>query len=234
MKILQITDIEGYKPTIPDDILDGLDFAVISGDISIGAKRVKRNAKHFQSIRDAIPGDIPIYYIPGNREYENVAHGFEGLPDNMHPIHNKIEEFKSDSDDTIFLVGFGGALPGMFNNFVADEDEVLESLEKLFEELAGMKSDGDYVMIVSHNPPKNTKLDDAKFGGHIGSESLVQIIKKYHPDLCVCGHVHESPGIEKINDTICLNPGASKHGNAGLIIIDEKIEVDIVKIEAER
>lgn len=234
MKILQITDIEGYTPTIPDDILDGLDCVVVSGDISIGAKRIARNAKHFQYIRNAIPSEIPIYYIPGNREYENVVNGFEGLPDNMHPLHDKIVKFTAKDGKTIFFVGFGGALPGLLNNFAKTEEENLEAFERLFKDLKDMMNDGDYTMIVSHNPPKNTGLDDAKFGGHVGSQSLLDIIQKYSPDVCVCGHIHESPGIENIADTICINPGASKHGKAGLIVITDEIKVEIVEIEAKR
>jgi len=41
---------------------------------------------------------------------------------------------------------------------------------------------------------------------HVGSESVRKIIEEYQPILCACGHIHESRCIDKIGETIIVNP----------------------------
>ena len=91
-----------------------------------------------------------------------------------------------------------------------------------------------------HNPPYGSKLDFAlTIKDHIGSKSVREVIERFKPDLCVCGHVHESQGIETIGETICVNPGASRFGNATLIEIDmdgikNSIKAEIIEIEVKK
>ncbi len=232
MSFLLIADIEGYTPEFSDDFFTNLEFVVIAGDISIGAKNVSRNAKFYQRIRDKIPVQIPVYYVPGNREYENVASEFEGIPENFHPIHNRLTTLTLTSGKKIHLIGFGGALPGIFNNMVFSEEEFEQSLDILFKGLNFKEK--DIVILVVHNPPFSKSLDLVFSGQHIGSHSIRKIIEKYNPTYCVCGHVHESQGIEIIGSTKCVNPGASKQGNAAILTLDDNLEVSLLNIEAHR
>lgn len=74
-----------------------------------------------------------------------------------------------------------------------------------------------------HIPPYGTSLDQApeltkdlrikSVAGqislkHVGSKSVREAIEKYHPLLGLHGHIHESDGIEKMGDTLILNPGS--------------------------
>lgn len=74
-----------------------------------------------------------------------------------------------------------------------------------------------------HVPPYNTRLDlapelDKKMHPvitpgtdgriHVGSKSVRRAIEEYQPILGLHGHIHESPGEERIGRTICLNPGS--------------------------
>ncbi len=78
MKVLHITDIEGYSLVFPDDLLQDLDFVVISGDLTVGSKSIKNIVRSFNKIRNSIIFEIPIYYIPGNRDYPITISDFEG------------------------------------------------------------------------------------------------------------------------------------------------------------
>ena len=234
MKFLLLVDIEGYTPEFGANFFRNIEFVVIAGDISIGAKNVSRNAKFFQRIRETIPSKIPIYYVIGNREYESLASDFEGIPVNFIPIHNKVFTHSLSNGSNVHLVGFGGALPGIFNNFVKTEDEFAEALEPLFIETQTKAADNEIVILVVHNPPYSEKLDLVFTGEHIGSHSIRKAIEKYKPDLCVCGHVHESQGIETIGTTKCVNPGASKQGNAAILSMETDLDIEIIKIDAHR
>ncbi|TFG20154.1 MAG: hypothetical protein EU530_03965 [Promethearchaeota archaeon] len=232
MKFLLLADIEGYTPEFDENFFIDMEFVVIAGDISIGAKNVERNAKFYQRIRDKIPSQIPVYYVPGNREYENVASEFEGIPENFHPLHNRVISVGCSNGENVHLVGFGGALPGIFNNFVFTEDEFKNGLENLFGCLNFPSK--EMVILVVHNPPYSEMLDKIFSGEHIGSHSIREIIEKYNPTYCVCGHVHESQGIEIIGTTKCVNPGASKQGNAAILSLDSELNTKIISIEAHR
>jgi Icc-related predicted phosphoesterase len=229
-----LTDTEGFTPILNEDIVKGLDFVIISGDISIGAKALSRFIASFQKIRDAIPIHIPIYYIPGNREYEPFAYEFEGIPKNTFPIHNRKLKYSGKDGVTVWLVGFGSALPGINNNFVKNEPEIYDALTNLFISLKGEKNLDDKVILVSHNPPYNTKLDQAHMSPNVGSKSLRKIIEEYQPDICLCGHIHESFGIQELIKTKCVNPGAIRDGQAAVIEINKDIQIRLVQLQTTK
>lgn len=232
MKILHITDIEGYSLVFSDEILQDLDFVVISGDLTVGSKSIKNIVRTFNKIRSAIPLDIQIYFIPGNRDYPITMSDFEGKPENFTHIHNKYIKIRLDEKKDIYLIGFGSALPGLLNNFVRTEDEFKNALDILFEKVKKKKKSEDIVILLTHNPPINSALDKTFTNLHIGSISVRDAIEKYEPDILLCGHVHESQAQQKIGKTLCNNPGASKSGNATILELNDEIKVKIIKIEA--
>ena len=232
MKVLHLTDIEGYSLVIPDDLLQDLDFVVISGDLTVGSKSIKNIVRTFNKIRSAIPTEIPIYYIPGNRDYPITISDFEGKPENFTQIHNTHITIKLKEKKDIHLIGFGSALPGFLNNFVRTEEEIESALEILFEKVNKEKKSEDIVILLVHNPPINSSLDLTFTKLNIGSISIRDAIEKYQPDLCLCGHVHESQSQEKIGKTLCINPGASKSGNATILEFSNEIKVELVNIGA--
>lgn len=78
---------------------------------------------------------------------------------------------------------------------------------------------GDWILI-SHYPPYNTRADIASSGRHVGSRIVRQAIEELRPRACLCGHIHESPAIFKLNDTIVVNPGPAFMGRAAIIDTD--------------
>ena len=55
-------------------------------------------------------------------------------------------------------------------------------------------------ILISHRPPQGL-LDQTRTGEHIGSKDVTGIISENHPILVICGHVHENPGYQMINNT---------------------------------
>lgn len=62
-------------------------------------------------------------------------------------------------------------------------------------------------ILLSHAPPYGY-LDKTHSGIHIGSKILLEAIKKNHPKLVLCGHVHEAKGTAKIGRTEIYNLGS--------------------------
>lgn len=59
-------------------------------------------------------------------------------------------------------------------------------------------------VLVVHEPPLGV-LDAVRSGQRIGSSAVREQIQRLRPRVLTCGHVHESPGIERIGDTIVVN-----------------------------
>jgi Icc-related predicted phosphoesterase len=65
----------------------------------------------------------------------------------------------------------------------------------------------DKVILVTHAPPYNTKVDRIN-GNLCGNKSIRNFISEVKPVLAVCGHLHETAGKrDKIGKTLVINPG---------------------------
>jgi len=122
----------------------------------------------------------------------------------------------------LVLSGSGGG--SKFTGTTPNErtDEELVSDLHLVAECAGEENPGEEnhssgelwnnLILVIHNPPKDTKLDALSNGAHVGSPLIRSFIEKYKPLLVVSGHIHESAAIDKIGGTTLINPGALFEG----------------------
>lgn len=68
------------------------------------------------------------------------------------------------------------------------------------------------LILVCHNPPHGTKTDKVAPLVHVGSKGITQFIETYQPVLAVSGHIHESFAVDKIGNTVLVNPGALMEG----------------------
>lgn len=77
------------------------------------------------------------------------------------------------------------------------------------ERLASLSDPAKTVYVV-HTPPFATTLDRLHGGiTPIGSRALRMFIDQRQPPLTLHGHVHESPGVERLGKTVSANPGDS-------------------------
>ncbi|MBI2109754.1 hypothetical protein HYT58_01115, partial [Candidatus Woesearchaeota archaeon] len=64
------------------------------------------------------------------------------------------------------------------------------------------------LVLITHGPPANTKLDYLPWAGHVGCVSIRKVIEKLKPDFALSGHLHETFNKkDKIGKTYLLNPG---------------------------
>lgn len=99
------------------------------------------------------------------------------------------------------------------------EDELAEQIDTQVRQLA----DPSRAVFNLHCPPADTHLDQApKLDADlrpvvdangpavqsVGSRAVRAAIERVQPLLGLHGHVHESPGSERIGRTLCLNPGS--------------------------
>ena len=52
------------------------------------------------------------------------------------------------------------------------------------------------------------------------------VVKKLHPRVIICGHVHEDPGWEHLNDTLVVNCSVGHHGVGTIIDLKKGVQVE--------
>ena len=96
-----------------------------------------------------------------------------------------------------------------------DEDDILSDfnvVESSSEQCADENGHWQNLVLIMHNPPKDTKCDMIPNGVHVGSQLLREYIEKRAPFLVVTGHIHESAGIDTVGNSTVINPGSLLEG----------------------
>ncbi len=111
-----------------------------------------------------------------------------------------------------------------------DYDAILEAISMLFREATRP------VILLTHNVPFNTGLDMIKdktsprFGMHFGSLVARKLIERFHPMVCIGGHMHESQGRDMLGKTLCINAGFGSEANTWLELNrDSVVKLDFHK-----
>ncbi|MCR5288473.1 MAG: metallophosphoesterase family protein [Treponema sp.] len=68
------------------------------------------------------------------------------------------------------------------------------------------------LIVLMHNPPKDTGCDQVAPGVHVGSQLLREFIEQKQPLAVVTGHIHEGIAIDHIGSTVVINPGPLAEG----------------------
>lgn len=162
------------------------DVIVCAGDISLFENHIEELMKRISRIGKKI------LIIPGNHETGLLIKKICSFYDNMHDINKKIQQV----DDYAFI-GFTG------EGFLRRDKELENFIKKIQPKIKGKK-----IILVTHAPPYETKLD--RIGRqHCGNKTVSNFIKaNKNIVLEICGHIHENAGKEdKLNKAILINPG---------------------------
>ena len=127
--------------------------------------------------------------------------------------------------DGIAICGSGGGTKFTGTTpFERDEDEILSDYDVVENASADSADENGHwsnLILIMHNPPKETECDKLPNGVHVGSEKLRAYIEKRAPFLVVTGHIHESAGISKIGETTVINPGSLAEGKYGWVEVEK-------------
>jgi uncharacterized protein len=214
MKILAISDIHGKHTKIIEYLnKNPVDLIILTGDITnFGPSELAE-----EILNEISSFDIPVLAIPGNCDPVDLYGNIENSK--AVNIHGTSATIKN-----IGICGFGGSNPTPFNTPLEfAEIEIYDEARRVMESI----KDHEITLFVTHAPPIGTKTDVLPSGNHVGSESIRKVIEEFQPSLNICGHIHESMGMDKIGETTVINPGMLKYGHACLITIDDSDEENI-------
>ena len=185
MKVLAFSDVHGSMKSLK--ILEKkarkADVLICAGDFTYFEENMHRVLRKLNSF------GRKVMLVHGNHEDpENVARMAKRLK-NVVFIHKK-----THSEGQYVFVGHGGEGFGLMSS----------DFEKYARKLKFKKS--DRIVMVNHQPPYKTRLDYIR--AHHGNKSYRKFILKAKPVLAVCGHLHETAGMEDVlGKTRIINPG---------------------------
>lgn len=214
MRVLALSDIHGDVDSL-ERILnreDDYHLILVLGDITDVSHDdyVDRARRIIELLDDQ--GKF-VKAIPGNMDDEEIL---RLLIENRVNLHKDIFSL-GDFD----FVGFGGGSTPFNTPFEPDDAERGKVISTLLE-----RTGSPYHAIVSHHPPKNTRIDRTADGDQVGSEELRRIIENEDIRLVLSGHIHEAAGEDKLGDTVMVNPGPVNEGKYALLELGEEIHVE--------
>lgn len=185
--------------------LDEADGIIVTGDLTFMG-----GTQDAMKVLSAIQAKNPkVYAQIGNMDKAEVTDFLDSRQCNLHG------EAKSVHPE-ITLIGVGGSTPTPFNT---PSEFPEEEIARLLDEALAKAGDYKNLVLVSHTPPVDTACDRIENGAHVGSKAVREFIERVQPAICLCGHIHESKGIDSIGDTIVVNPGPLNNGGYALLAL---------------
>jgi uncharacterized protein len=208
MKLLCLSDIHGEGAGLREILAEetGVDAIVVAGDIT----HLGGYAEAEEILAPLRASGHPVLAVAGNMDREGVR---QSLGEKGIDIHGR-----GLSIGPVGFMGLGGGTPSPFGTPWELRDE--EAAGFLAAGLAAIAA-APYKVLVSHAPPRDTKLDRSFAGLHVGSAAVRDFLLSARIGLCISGHIHESPGEDTLGSAHCVNLGPYKNGRYALITIED-------------
>jgi Icc-related predicted phosphoesterase len=177
--------------------------------------------------------DVAVYTMLGNDDLPELADVLRGSGVATY-AEDGIVELPGGFE--MLSVGFSTPTPWQTPREL-EEDALGERIDAL----AGGLTEPSRAVFNLHCPPADTHLDQAAKLGEdlrpvidangpvmtsVGSTAVRHAIERHHPLLGLHGHVHESPAIQRLQGTVCINPG-SDYGDG--VLRGAIVDLDAVK-----
>lgn len=219
MEIIGICDIHDQTAHLAAiaGMLVTADLVLIAGDLTM-----KGNERAISDVIDAFPGGVKeLLAVHGNMDTRSGIAVLERRGIDLHA--------KGRMVGPLGIVGVGGSnKTPLFTPTEYNEEDLAAFCEQGF----AMLEKNTPVIFVTHTPPRGT-LDRVFHVKHVGSQAIREAIEARQPLVCLCGHIHEARGIERIGPTTIVNPGPISSGHfcsISLEIVDNRIRSGHVRI----
>lgn len=189
MKILSFTDVHGDLSTLEDlkKKAKNADLVVCPGDFTFFEDHIEFLTKKIAEFGK----DVLILH--GNHEYHEVLSVLCRKYKNMHFMHKKVKKI---GDYT--FIGYGGG------GFIHNDPEFVKTMRLLMKNIDKKEK----IVLITHAPPADTKIDTVPGFGHVGNRDYTKFIKENNVVLSISGHLHEHFNEkDKVGKAKFVNPG---------------------------
>jgi len=158
---------------------------------------------------------VPVYVIPGNDDPYEIDDAL-----NASTYCRNVDGTVTDLPGDLQVIGLGKSSPTPWKTpREVSEDAFREEIYSL----ADRARDPRRTLFLIHCPPYDTGLDTAPMldenmrlqatagdllRGPVGSSGVLEAVRTVQPLLSLHGHIHESGGERKVDNTLCMNPGS--------------------------
>lgn len=214
MRILAFTDIHGSYDRIVEILSKeaAFDAVIVGGDLTThGTVNEATNAiRRFQEFGK------PLFAVAGNMDLPSFDALYESLGVNINAKGAVLAE-------TGFFGIAGSPFTPMHTPYEISEEEIRRRADAGWRDIQALR----WKVFVPHAPPHNTHLDKILLGKHVGSRAVRTFVEEKQPDVLVCGHIHESRGLDTLGKTRMVNCGAAGRGFYASIELGETITIEL-------
>jgi len=203
MRLFAVADIHGRFARI-EHIRQQID--VYHPDVLIIAGDITRFFRPEPVLAKLGALTLPVLLVRGNTDQPRLQKRMERWP-NLHLLHlsqKRLQQFN--------FVGVSGTIPIPFRSRVT----LCERWESRVAPLIDQQT-----VFIAHPPPLRT-LDTVSGTRHAGSSHILAFIQKYQPWLFICGHIHESSGVARLERTTVINCSMGRSGTGVMIDLQDK------------
>jgi Icc-related predicted phosphoesterase len=208
MLLLCLSDIHGEGAGIASVLgnCPAVDAVVLVGDLT----HLGRGGEAAQAVEPLLAAGLRVLAVPGNMDRPEVLGWLEERGLSLHGRGVTIGD--------IGFLGLGGSNPTPFRTpFEVPGPEASRLLEAAWQSVAAARCR----VLVSHAPPRGTRLDRSAAHLHVGSAEVRGFLESHDVALCLCGHIHEAAHEEDTVGTArCVNVGAFKNSRYALVSIE--------------
>lgn len=105
----------------------------------------------------------------------------------------------------------------------ATEADMAAWLDETHAKAKALAGEEGRILAVIHNAPHGTSLDRLPNGLNVGSTAVRAFLDAAQPDICVCGHIHEGQGEERLGRCQVLNPGLLSDGGFARVDLENGV-----------
>jgi Icc-related predicted phosphoesterase len=207
MLLLCLADIHGEGGGIASVLGDcpGIDAVVIVGDLTHlgGAEEAAR------VLDPILASGVRVLAVPGNMDRPGVLAWMEERGLSLHG--------RAVTIGSVGFLGLGGSSPTPFGTpFEVPGRDARALLEAAWPSVASARCR----VLVSHAPPRGTRIDRTRAHLHAGSPEVRAFLEDHDVHVCLSAHIHEARGEDAVGTARCVNPGAFKVGEYALVEIE--------------
>jgi uncharacterized protein len=214
MRIVAFTDVHGAYKKVESVLLKEsvFDVLVIGGDLTTrgSAIEAREAVRRFQNFAK------PVLLVAGNMDLPAVDEIYDSLGVNINARGIVL-------NDVGFFGVAGSPFTPMHTPYEITEDEIRSRAEAGWAAVQNARRK----IFVPHAPPSGTKLDRTFLGKHVGSIAVREFVERNQPDVLICGHIHESRGIDLLGKTQMVNCGPAGQGCYAVVEIGEKVTIQL-------
>ena len=218
LKVLAFADFHGNNSAVKgaSDLvsIEHPDLVVVAGDLA------NHDLKKAELIlRELSRSGSKVLFVPGNMDAPALAERQD--THNVTCLHGK-----AVVHGEVCFIGLGGATESQFGAPLEfSEREAAKILSRAAEACSSHS-----LIVVSHCPPKDTRLDLAGGRSHVGSQFVREFIEEKKPILAICGHIHEAQGTDSIGHCLIVNVGATAHGHYASICLTRPLRIELRRL----